>query len=125
MAAVSLFWESNMAALTLCENTLLNTISSYDIKKVVPDRGRLIHCQELRAKRVVVTFSTFKTSIFHWIPVLALFIHFRHGLNTFSQLRYRNRAEVTLLIHTYIHTYTLFMLEIYRVAVELISSRNV
>ena len=98
MAAVSLFWESNMAALTLCENTLLNTISSYDIMKVVPDRGRLIHFQELRAKRVVVTFNTFKTSIFHWILVLALFIHFRHGPNTFSQLRYRNRAEVTLLM---------------------------
>ena len=27
-------------------------------------------------------------------------------------------------IHTYIHTYTLFMLEFYRVAVELISSRK-
>ena len=30
----------------------------------------------------------------------------------------------SIYIHTYIHTYTLFMLEIYRVAVELISSRK-
>ena len=29
MAAVSLFWDTNMAALTLCENTLLYVVDLY------------------------------------------------------------------------------------------------
>ena len=30
MAAVSLFWDANMAAVTSCENTLLGTLRNYD-----------------------------------------------------------------------------------------------
>ena len=35
-----------------------------------------------------------------------------------------NVESLSALTPTYIHTYTLFMLEIYRVAIELISSRK-
>ena len=53
MAAISLFWDTNMAAVTSCENTL-------DIEKFESRRARYVVFLVLRSLRVLPGFDRVK-----------------------------------------------------------------
>ena len=61
MAAVSLFWETNMAAVTSCENTLQSLVVSSDSESEVGSEAEPFITQTKAASVVVLQLSFRKT----------------------------------------------------------------